>query len=467
MSYILDDIIEDFTNYVQKNGALVCLLSAYPYTIKQISSDIPLISSIKNIYDRTVDLSLLPSTNIKTIHARYLEYTNFSNLKRHARYGSISQLMNLDNIDTIQKLSNKILVEAQTIKNIEEIDVHYIYNDIMFLQYFTNLKKISVDEYYEDILVALDNCKLLEELKLMHRKYIVSNDINNFQKLKILITLGTLASYISLPEIEHIEAKSIRGKIKIDKTCKKLKILKILSNMPKDSHLTCDSLTKLNELYYTCGLENSAIETLIPNIKKLSLPNHSDDTSFIKNLKDLEYLNIYHITDAESISSLPKLKQLVIFKWSDENNKLNSESLEELTTGNGYDIDNYIGNLPLLRKFISCKYYGNIFCLSNCPNLEYLEIKYTKYLEPLIICNKLKVVKIPRFDGSLKPLAGKNIEELSIYSIEDSFDVLSSFSKLVCLSIEKCHDKDNILRDMFSNAYSIKVNNNRDEIKIC
>jgi hypothetical protein len=423
-SYILDDIVEDFSNYIKFNTELVISLE----------SNAPIITD-----------ELLPQYQDKIRKLVYNESISGMHLS-NAEYIKCDSI-NIDNTlcPKVETLVVNCFVRLS--KNVNKIP------KIKLLC----LKQLTFYAYSENNYVELESCKNIVHLTVprLYEKW--SNVLSQCHNLKCINTdiceIIDFNSFKALKELHVHEAKKI-----CSNTLEKLNIHRLnnfisISECSKLKYLECNYLRNFDydTKHYNGDLEIISIKNMRPNyaesdmlhlltkLKQIYLPRECD-ISFVESTPDLEILSIRSCDNSKSISTCSKLKKLIM-----PYNYINVK---------------YLGNLIGLVH-LDCHIITDLSVMQNMPLLEYLHIKSTDNLEYLHNCTKLEVLIMTYLDtNDLRPLNKLPLKTFNINKrIRVSAPLIGLYENknLVRIVLKNYYDRHRILREKFPQAEYINT----------
>ena len=390
--------INSYRNFKKVNSIIYKYNTFIPKTIhinkKLDSQSLEIIKKIHNInkikvyYDidirplkQAIDINLINEIEIEN-HSN-IDYSclcEFINLKILTFETDKTDLSFFENIQKLEKLTIYI-------NSTPEFDYHNKYYDKDFnilnqLSKLTNLKSLNLTRTVFNNISKLTNLTNLEELNLS--KCISKSGYFYLSKLKSLKKLN-----LSEAELNNIIW---------------IKDLVELTELDLSNNLNISDFSSLSEL-------NKLKKLKIENIYSLSGNKFNINLNFLKNLVNLEYLNINgcNTNTHLPISHLTKLKILKIR----DNDLKDITFLETLTNlywldiSYNRDIMDYfsISKLTKLKKLeIKRDGLDNISFIESLVNLNYLDISENKEIKdffPLRKLEKLKEINLQRtFSGS-------------------------------------------------------------------
>ncbi len=225
-----------------------------------------------------------------------LSYLSLENT-RLGDYTEIGKLVNLEGINFTDFKRGKSVDFLVTLTNIKRLELPNLeLKNLNFVEKIASLEYLDI-EYNKKItnIIALSNLENLKELNLGSLKKLEDlSPISNLKNLESLIISSTNVSDITL--LENLENLKILSCINVD-----------IPNIDVVS-----KFTKLEELYISSNLitDFSPLENLI-SLKKLILTSTNfKDISKLKNLKNLEYINLNYTKNLENLEVLGSFTQL-------------------------------------------------------------------------------------------------------------------------------------------------------------
>ena len=413
-------------------------------------------------------LEMLTLNSVYIYNINYLEDLKFAdNLKQLSMY-LYSNPINLD----IEKITLFKKLESLEISGVQKI------SNLRSLSELTNLKKISIEFYYnstEKIIDCNDLKELvnLEEIRLSAESYLNLESITNLPNVKKL----NLYSYWSSDNNTTIDCEMIKNMYSLQEltlsaySIENIDSLSSLTNLTTinlspsyNNKIDCDKLKNipnLEKITLTSDAENMDKLGEITTLKELSINNYYgiEEVSWIKNLTNLEKLNISGRLNniSDYLSNLKKLKELYISNYSTET-KLSFEgmdSLENLTISmdNNQKID--FVNMDNLENLKSLNIWG--YNPENVENVN--KIKEIPQLEMLSIsCNQNYYNDETQYIN-IENLANPNLKEISIQGYFKDISALVELQNIENLTITNYALGQIDIEKYLDDAEQIKVTN--------
>jgi hypothetical protein len=488
MPYIIDNIVEDFSNYIVDNDVIVYLLDGDVLIKSHAAHTLNNTQKVKeivrgyNVIINNVDLSNVEHIQCYNIDLETtklsdkLKYLNvFAKIVGNAAFEkSLEALHNIKykqycsetyytiNNNTFSKLSNLI-----------ELSVHNIQLSIQ-LESCKNLRKLSIEYLNTKYIPLLYELKYLEQLRIFSFEFNTGapKDISN-------------CNFGKIPNIRDLCIKltfdTISGFNIISKTLKKLKIKSKCINIEHCPNINYAHIDFYDEAPYKIFLNNE-IETVISNmesnkvanclqnytnIKTLILDRYRGNINFVKYLYKLEQFTVLQTEDSSPLVSCKELNTLTIIRIHKNTSHvlLACSKLKNINIKSSDNITNIkssnIINLSLLL------YIGNIDYVTNFVNLKYLHVREIEDITPLVYCKNLVSLRVCTYNkGNLNIFKNQTSQHqtLKVLCIYDyialsSLEGLSALTKINHLALHKIRDIQKDFINIFKNATYIKTFN--------
>lgn len=279
---------------------------------------------------------------------------------------SMEEYINKFELKKIEPLADFVVLESLSLRNNGIADISPLQNltklhtlnlgannitDLTLLQNLRNLKKLVLDRNYK--LTSLETLPYLESLEELNFEY-----IKNLRDISHLVK-QTHLKHIYFDTNEFSDASALGDLLNLETL-----ELKIMRKMSDISFLA--SLKKLENLHLSAGkIKSFEIVSDLKSLKKLKLSGATGslmDISFLKNLTQLQELDLGYRCEVEDISVLQNCPQLTILKLSE--NKIKDISVLKTLTKLSYIRleNNQIANISALYALSDLK---KVFLLGN------------------------------------------------------------------------------------------------------
>ncbi|WP_420572731.1 leucine-rich repeat domain-containing protein [Kordia sp.] len=266
-------------------------------------------------------------TALEHVVVNITEDTNLTTADSILTVQAFLQLENLKELEILidyEKLpANTVILDFKELKNIERLRIHSynVNSDKMIVfkgaEYLTKLKKLELE--CDCMIADLNKFKKLQHLCTESFHLQITDKLKTLKTLEISVLKDDYSIYSleQFPNLENLKISSCNS-IQLGKL-EKLKRLVLSPGDDLEDATRFDQLPNLEELELHLS-DSAEIKNLdkLTNLKSLNfgyengVPSKITNIDGLKNLKQLEYLNLYNnnISDISVLNELPNLKEV-------------------------------------------------------------------------------------------------------------------------------------------------------------
>lgn len=270
----------------------------YNPTINKLSC-LEYLTNLKKITLYKNKASLLPLKNLKNLNEVYLLY-NEADISPLMKLGNLKKLTLYYNRSSLNPISNLTEIDELLISEIGEIDC-------IMLKGLTRIDKLTLSSYR----IKLVNADILSSLMSLSHLVLNARNLDTLEIISPLINLRSLeitdneldlSPISSLTDLEELNLTDNKSDLEPISNLTKLKKINLSRN-----NLDLSPIGKLSNLEDLDLSQNSSSLTPVGNLIKLRrlnlYANKTSDFTPIRNLTNLEYLNVQYISK-DKLSSI-------------------------------------------------------------------------------------------------------------------------------------------------------------------